>query len=201
MRFATVILSGALALVASAQSDTTATAATPTQSISPAQSSAAACLAACKPGDVDCQSHCITVPSPDKDQVNATNKCVANCPQGNGTKAETDKYTECTQKCIKDNYYVSSVGTPKATGGSGGSGSDNNGGSSSSGSDASQTSGGSGGSGGSSASGTGATATRSGGASGTNTASGGSSTSTGLAPMLTAAPAAVVGLVAAVLAL
>ncbi|KAJ6446046.1 cell division control protein 54 [Purpureocillium lavendulum] len=195
MRFTSVIFAGALALVASAQSD-----ATPTRSLSPAEASAAACLKACKPGDVNCQSHCITVPNPDENQVNATNKCVAACPQGDGSPAQTDKYSQCVQKCIADNYYVSSAGTPKATGGSGNS--DNSG--SSSGSDASQTTGGSGGSGGSgSASGTGATATQSGtaGASGSGTAGGSSSTSTGLAPIVTAAPAAVVGLVAAVLAL
>ncbi|GJN68422.1 hypothetical protein PCL_07686 [Purpureocillium lilacinum] len=195
MRFATVILSGALALVASAQSDTSATQpATPTRTLSPAESSAAACLSACKPGDVDCQSHCITVPSPDKDAVDRTTKCAAACVQGDGSKAQTEAYAACQQKCIRDNFYESSAGTPKPTGGSGGS--DNNSGSST-GSDASQTSGGSGSD---SASGTGATATKSG-ATGTGTAGGSSSTSTGLAPMLTAAPAAVVGLVAAVLAL
>lgn len=68
MRFATFIVVGACALFANAQStdsatSTTATAAS-TVSLTPAQSSAAACLNACDAGDVDCQAKCIAVSCP-----------------------------------------------------------------------------------------------------------------------------------------
>lgn len=68
MRFTSFIVAGALALVASAQttSDSTASStatstASTVVSVDPAQSSEAACLKACKAGDVDCQSKCIAV--------------------------------------------------------------------------------------------------------------------------------------------
>lgn len=61
----------------------------------------------------------LKVPSPDTKQVNDTTACVAKCPQGDGSKAQTETYRKCTDKCIADNYYVSSVGTPQPTGGAG----------------------------------------------------------------------------------
>jgi len=115
MRFTILLVSGALAAVAVAQSATT--------SANAPESSVHTCLNNCKGGDVNCQAHCITVPSPNTQNIENTDKCVAACPQGNGSPAETDKYSACVQSCIKQNYYVSSEGTPNATGGSGGSGS------------------------------------------------------------------------------
>lgn len=67
MRFTSFIVAGTLALVASAQTtDSTATStvastASTTVSLTAAQSSEAACLQACKAGDVDCQAKCISV--------------------------------------------------------------------------------------------------------------------------------------------
>jgi hypothetical protein len=56
------------------------------------------------------------VPSPDRGQVNATTQCVANCPQGKGTAADNKAYGDCVQNCIDNHYFVSSKGTPQATG-------------------------------------------------------------------------------------
>ncbi|GAO13990.1 hypothetical protein UVI_02035430 [Ustilaginoidea virens] len=109
MRFSVALVSG-LAAVVSAQSSTS--------SADPAIAAAAACLEKCARGDVNCQSHCITVPSPNEQQVIETNECVAACPQGNGSPADTQKYADCSKACIKKHFYVSSEGTPEATGGS-----------------------------------------------------------------------------------
>lgn len=61
MRFTSIIAAGAFAVFASAQSTTGSDAATATVSLTPAQSSQAACLGACEAGDVDCQAKCIAV--------------------------------------------------------------------------------------------------------------------------------------------
>lgn len=60
MRFATFLV-GAFAIVVSAQSTTTETTGATSASLTPAQSSQAACLEACAAGDVDCQARCIAV--------------------------------------------------------------------------------------------------------------------------------------------
>lgn len=59
------------------------------------------------------------VPNPDEDQIEATHACVAKCDQGNGTQEQTDKYAECINACIKENYYDATQGTPKPTGAAG----------------------------------------------------------------------------------
>ncbi|KAG6027427.1 hypothetical protein E4U19_001998 [Claviceps sp. Clav32 group G5] len=126
MRFAVAVVSG-LAAVVSAQTPVSA---------DPATASAAACLKKCAVGDVNCQSHCITVPSPNEQQVNDTTKCAAACPQGSGSPEETQKYADCVQGCISKHYFDKSGGTPQPTGGNSGSssGSSSGSGSSSSGS-------------------------------------------------------------------
>jgi hypothetical protein len=110
MRFSVAFVAGFVAM---------ASAATTTASLDPSQASQLACLDKCDAGDVDCQSHCITVPSPDKNQVNKTTECVANCDQGSGSKSDTEKYSKCVQACISDNYFNSADGTPQQTGSSG----------------------------------------------------------------------------------
>ncbi|OAA32557.1 hypothetical protein AAL_00022 [Moelleriella libera RCEF 2490] len=188
MRFSLAIVSG-LAAIASAQSTTS--------SADPAASSEVACLKKCRVDDVDCQAHCITVPSPNEQQVNDTTKCARECPQGNGSPAETDKYASCVQACIQKHYYVSSAGTPQATGGSNGGAAGSNGSSGSSGS-----------------SGAAATATNSGaapsksaaskssGSAASQTASGAAATTTNAAPGLTfGSSTALVGFFAALFAL
>jgi cobalamin biosynthesis Mg chelatase CobN len=131
MRFTSIVLTGAFALLASAQSTTSATSAAST-TIDAAQASASAaqaeilkCLDACKPGDVSCTSKCIAVPNPSDSQVNATNNCVANCPQGKGTESDIAAYQKCVEDCIGANYFTA---TPSPTGSSG-SDNNNNGGS------------------------------------------------------------------------
>ncbi|KAK2002268.1 hypothetical protein LX36DRAFT_652484 [Colletotrichum falcatum] len=114
MRFTSIIVAGTLAILASAQS-TTSTAASAASS---EQAAIANCLKACPATDVGCQSKCISVPNPDESQVNKTTACVAACPQGDGSPEQTQKYADCSQKCISD-YFYSSGGTPAATAGSG----------------------------------------------------------------------------------
>ncbi|KAG6037883.1 hypothetical protein E4U40_002095 [Claviceps sp. LM458 group G5] len=122
MRFAVAVVSG-LAAVVSAQTPVSA---------DPATASAAACLKKCAVGDVNCQSHCITVPSPNEQQVNDTTKCAAACPQGSGSPEETQKYADCVQGCISKHYFDKSGGTPQPTGGNSGSSSGSSSGSGSS---------------------------------------------------------------------
>lgn len=118
MRFTSIITAGIFAVAATAQSAPSTTAKeTPsaTVSLTPEQSSSAACLEACGPGgDVACTSKCIAVPNPNDSQVNQTTDCVAKCPQGDGSEAETNEFARCSQECISK-YYFSAGGTPNPT--------------------------------------------------------------------------------------
>jgi cobalamin biosynthesis Mg chelatase CobN len=107
MRFTSIFVAGAFATMAAAQSKTV--------SMSPAQQSQMDCLDECEAGDVKCQSYCITVPSPDEKNIEETTKCVAACPKGKGSEADTQKYTACMNECIADNYWKSVDGTPRGT--------------------------------------------------------------------------------------
>ncbi|RGP62390.1 hypothetical protein FLONG3_10250 [Fusarium longipes] len=107
MRFTSIFVAGAFATMAAAQSKTV--------SMSPAQQSQMDCLDECEAGDVKCQSYCITVPSPNENNINATTECVAACPKGKGSEADTEKYSVCLQDCIADNYWKSVDGTPRGT--------------------------------------------------------------------------------------
>lgn len=126
MRVTSILLAAGLALFANAQtkSDNSESATTldaAQASASAAQDEVLKCLNACKPGDVNCTSRCITVPNPNESQVNATNTCVAACPQGNGSPADIQNYSSCVQACIGANYYNPQTGTPQPTGAAGGS--------------------------------------------------------------------------------
>jgi len=200
MRFTTVLVAATLGAVASAASSVTKEV-TPTQSISPAESSIVACLHRCDAGDVNCMAHCNPVPNPNPTQVNATHDCIAKCDQGDGSKAGNTAYGDCVQTCIADNYYKTSGGTPEATGAAGGSGSG------SSGSAANPTASGSS----AAASASGKSASGSGSGSPTKTSGSGSTTAsgtgaaatatTGAAVALSGSSAAIVGLFAAIFAL
>ncbi|KAF5987984.1 hypothetical protein FCOIX_703 [Fusarium coicis] len=111
MRFTSIFVAGAFATMAAAQSKTA--------SVSPAQQSQLDCLDACDAGDVKCQSYCITVPSPDEKNINATTECVAACPKGKGSASDTEKYSVCLQDCIANNYWKTVSGTPRETGDAG----------------------------------------------------------------------------------
>ncbi|KAK3394312.1 hypothetical protein B0H63DRAFT_444480 [Podospora didyma] len=119
MRFTSVILAGVFAAVASAIDQTaasTSAAPAPTVSQDPQQAAITRCLSACNPGDVNCTSKCIAVPNPDVSQVEATNQCVGNCTQGNGSAGETLAYENCVSACIGKHFYTASVGTPDPSG-------------------------------------------------------------------------------------
>ncbi|KAF9879915.1 hypothetical protein CkaCkLH20_02726 [Colletotrichum karsti] len=189
MRFTSIIMAGVLAVAASAQSSGAAT--TTVSSSVPENSAQAAitkCLAACPATDVNCQSKCISVPSPNADQVNQTTDCVAKCDQGDGSAAATEKFRVCRDDCISK-YYYTSGGTPAATGGSGsGSGSSRSGAAATAtGSEAAATASGD------------STATGSGTATGTNSASSGTSTPNAAPALVGSASFGVVGLIAAAL--
>jgi hypothetical protein len=114
------------------------------------------------------------VPSPNEQNANDTTTCAKGCSQGTGSPEDTKKYGDCIQGCIAKYYYVSTEGTPKATGANNGSGSG-----SGSGSGADNT-----------ATGTGAAATNS----GSDSTGSGTQTGTGAAPSKTnAAPGVGVG--------
>ncbi|CAH0049632.1 unnamed protein product [Clonostachys solani] len=188
MRFSTSILVGALVAAVSAQSSSATTVDTPTStwSLTPEQSSVAACYSACDVTDVSCRAKCNPVPNPSDDQANKTVECVSKCDQGNGTESDIAAYTTCQNKCISDFYYNDkNGGTPNSA---------SNGAATTTGSSgSSQTSGSS------SATGTGASASASG--SSTATASGSQSSETGAAARLFGSSVALLGAVAAALAL
>lgn len=140
MRFTTIVLSGAFAAIAVAQSSAGSSNPSPVASLTPAQSSTAACLEECEAGDVDCQADCVHVPSVTEDQVNANTECSRECDQGDGSPEQTEAFGQCLAACVQKNYFISSVGSPEPTGGAG-SGSGSGSGNSSSDEDAATTGG------------------------------------------------------------
>ncbi|KAK4202288.1 hypothetical protein QBC40DRAFT_276912 [Triangularia verruculosa] len=124
MRVTSLFLTGALAILASAQGTSTTVQAQ--TSIDPAtaaqnsqQAAIIACINACKPGDVNCTAKCNPVPNPGEQDVEATNKCVSECPKGNGTEADNLAYGNCYSACVAAHYYTATPGVaPQPTGGS-----------------------------------------------------------------------------------
>ncbi|WYZ34732.1 hypothetical protein EsH8_I_001008 [Colletotrichum jinshuiense] len=185
MRFTSIIVTGVLAVLATAQSSTLATStSTAVSAASSAQAAIAKCLEGCPASDVTCQSKCINVPNPSEDQVNQTTACVAKCDQGSGSAEDTQKYAECTQACISK-YYFTSGGTAAATGGSG------SGSGSGSGASAASATG--------SATGAAASGTSGASATGTNAASTGTSTPNAAPVLVGSASFGIVGLIGALL--
>jgi len=120
MKSAVVLL--ALAALASAslvaRVDSSSTiSSTPTTTIL-SLSPTATCLAACKPGDVNCEAACVGAAHPNSSQASETNDCAAKCPQGNGTLSESNAYAQCLQACISS-YYPTSQTVAAAGGASG----------------------------------------------------------------------------------
>ncbi|KAK4681475.1 hypothetical protein QC764_107690 [Podospora pseudoanserina] len=133
MRVTSLILTSALAALASAQG--TSTTVSVNTSIDPAtaaqnsqQAEILRCINACTPGDVNCTAKCNPVPNPGEQDVEATNKCVSECPKGNGTEADNLAYGQCYNACVAAHYYTATPGVaPKPTGGSSsGNGNSNN---------------------------------------------------------------------------
>jgi hypothetical protein len=90
--------------------DTTTTAATSAVTLSAEQQ----CLAACAPGDVNCQAICVNVPHPGETQMNLVTGCVANCDQGDGSAEASAAYASCRNACISS--YIITSGTAVPTG-------------------------------------------------------------------------------------
>lgn len=119
MKFTTILISAfaGLALAAPQPQEATSSAlttsfsvsstvvlsdASTTVSLTPVQT----CLAACRIDDVTCKARCVGAARPNESQVNQTNECVAQCDQGDGSPAATERYSQCTQNCIAS-YYPS----------------------------------------------------------------------------------------------
>jgi hypothetical protein len=83
----------------------------------------ATCLAACKPGDVNCEAACVGAAHPNSSQASETNDCAAKCVQGDGSLSASDAYAQCLQACISS-YFPTSQ-TVAAAGGASGSGTAN----------------------------------------------------------------------------
>ncbi|KAJ5156950.1 uncharacterized protein N7482_008050 [Penicillium canariense] len=91
-------LSALLALAAAA--DTT-TAETSTTTVS----AEVQCAKKCDAKDLCCIAECYKVPCPSENQANDTNSCVAACPQGSGSAADTKKYADCEQNCFNSHFF------------------------------------------------------------------------------------------------
>jgi len=85
---------------------------TTTYSLSPE----ATCLAACAAGDVNCAAGCVGSAHPNSVQVNQTDVCVTNCPQGDGSIAESNKYDQCVAGCIASFYLATQTAGPVSVG-------------------------------------------------------------------------------------
>ncbi|KAJ5219404.1 uncharacterized protein N7498_001503 [Penicillium cinerascens] len=99
MKFNILAISTLLALAAA---ETTTTAQTATVTLTPEQS----CANKCRTTERCCVADCYKVPCPSESQANDTNKCVAACPQGTGTPADTKRYTECQQNCFNSHFLA-----------------------------------------------------------------------------------------------
>lgn len=126
-------LSGIVAffgLLAIAVTDSTTNQQSATVSLSPE----ASCEANCDPKDICCKANCAKVPCPNNQMANQTTACVAGCPQGNGSAADTANYSKCIQSCYSSLFFPATVTTDGSA-----SGATNVGGGSSAGSGASGT--------------------------------------------------------------
>ncbi|KAJ5697164.1 hypothetical protein N7488_010848 [Penicillium malachiteum] len=99
MKFMLVVFFALLALVAA--ENTTAEAPATTVVIS----AEAQCAKNCNNKDVCCIAKCYHVPCPSDSQATDTNKCVAACPQGTGTPADTKKFEDCEQSCYASHFF------------------------------------------------------------------------------------------------
>ncbi|KXG54507.1 uncharacterized protein PGRI_076510 [Penicillium griseofulvum] len=98
MKFSILALS---AVVACATAADTTTANASTVTLTPE----AQCAKSCEATDICCTAKCYKVPCPSDNQANDTNECVAACPQGNGSPADTQKYADCEQSCYRSHFW------------------------------------------------------------------------------------------------
>ncbi|KAJ5688567.1 hypothetical protein N7462_002959 [Penicillium macrosclerotiorum] len=112
MKFNLLALSALLALAAAADTTTNSAASTATASAE------VQCANKCGVNDLCCVAACYKVPCPSDNQAIDTNKCVAACPQGTGSPADTKKYADCEQSCFSSHFFPA-TGAAAATGSSG----------------------------------------------------------------------------------
>ncbi|GAB1191960.1 hypothetical protein BDV32DRAFT_115583 [Aspergillus pseudonomiae] len=108
MKLNLIALASLVALTAAQSTDSTSEAATGTTaaptttvSLTPQQS----CAKKCDQTDLCCIAGCFQVPCPNDSQANDTNTCVAACPQGSGTPADTDRYAACQSSCYSSHFF------------------------------------------------------------------------------------------------
>ncbi|OQE93762.1 hypothetical protein PENNAL_c0005G05123 [Penicillium nalgiovense] len=98
MKFSFLALSALLAVAAAADTTTAnASIITSTPEVE--------CAKSCEAKDICCTASCYHVPCPSDEQANDTNKCVAACPQGTGSPADTQKYAECERSCYSSHFW------------------------------------------------------------------------------------------------
>jgi len=128
MKFTTAVVATILAAAVSAQDTTETTTETTVATVTSTTEAPAATYSPtkeikcqqeeCETDDVACIAECWGVPSPNTAMVIDTTKCASECPQGNGTKEETDSYAACQQSCISS-LFLPTAPTGGAAGGSG----------------------------------------------------------------------------------
>ncbi|CAI7651397.1 unnamed protein product [Penicillium bialowiezense] len=97
MKFTFVALSALLAIAAA---DTTTADASVTTSTPETE-----CAKQCDPRDICCTAKCYKVPCPSDNQADDTNSCVSACPQGTGTPADIQRYSDCEQSCLSSHFW------------------------------------------------------------------------------------------------
>lgn len=121
MKFSAVFVVFGLVAAAAAQSSTASSEAPKeSSSYTPEQQK---CVEDCG-SNLSCVAECFGNPAPTEDMVNATTECMGDCPQGNGTAAETERYAECQQKCISDQFFSNGSGSSGSSSSDNGSDSD-----------------------------------------------------------------------------
>jgi len=81
------------------------------QSVTASLSPQVSCALNCNPNDICCRANCAHVPCPNNLMANQTTACVAGCPQGNGSVADTANYSKCIQNCYSSLFFPGSVTT------------------------------------------------------------------------------------------
>ncbi|KAJ5803669.1 uncharacterized protein N7503_006119 [Penicillium pulvis] len=72
------------------------------------------CARKCDPRDSCCIAKCYQTPCPNDSQVEDTHNCIAACPQGTGTPADTQKFADCEKRCI-DTHYMATANAAAVT--------------------------------------------------------------------------------------
>ncbi|KAJ5474279.1 hypothetical protein N7475_003845 [Penicillium sp. IBT 31633x] len=98
MKFSILALSAMLAFAAAAETSTAEASVITT-------SPEVECAKKCEAKDICCTAKCYKVPCPSDNQANDTNECVASCPQGTGSPADTQKYADCEQSCYSSHFW------------------------------------------------------------------------------------------------